>query len=36
MSTQTVEKELVQLEKQFWQALKDKDVEAAMRLTDDT
>jgi hypothetical protein len=36
MTTQTVEKELVQLEKQFWQALKDKDVEAAMRLTDDT
>ena len=36
MSTQTVEKELVQLEKQFWQALKDKDVEAAMRLTDDS
>lgn len=35
MSTQAAEKELVQLEKQYWQAMKDKDVEAAIRLTDD-
>jgi hypothetical protein len=35
MSTQAVEKELVQLEKQYWQALKEKNFEAAMRLTDD-
>lgn len=35
MSTQAVEKELVQLEKQYWQAMKEKNVEAAMRLTDD-
>jgi uncharacterized protein (TIGR02246 family) len=35
MATQTVEQELVQLEKDFWQALKDQDVEAALRLTDD-
>ena len=35
MSTQTAEKELVQLEKQYWQALKEKDVETAVRLNDD-
>jgi uncharacterized protein (TIGR02246 family) len=35
MSTQAVEKELIQLEKQYWQAMKEKDVDAAMRLTDD-
>jgi hypothetical protein len=35
MSTQTAEKELVQLEKQYWQALKEKNVDAALRLTDD-
>jgi hypothetical protein len=35
MATQSVEQELVQLEKDFWQALKDQDVEAAVRLTDD-
>ena len=35
MSPQAVENELVQLEKQYWQALKEKDFEAAMRLTDD-
>ena len=33
--TQAAEKELVQLEKQYWQALKDKDAETALRLTDD-
>ena len=36
MTTTTVEKELVELEKQYWQAIKDKDTEAAMLLTDDT
>jgi hypothetical protein len=35
MATQSVEQELVQLEKDFWQALKDQDVDAAMRMTDD-
>jgi uncharacterized protein (TIGR02246 family) len=35
MGTKAIEKELVKLEKQYWQALKDGDVEAAMRLTDD-
>jgi hypothetical protein len=29
------EKELVGLEKQFWQTMKDKDVEAALKLTHD-
>ena len=31
----SVEKELLELERRYWQALKDKDVEAAMRMTDD-
>ena len=35
MATKAVEHELLALEKQYWQAIKDKDVEAAMRLTDD-
>ena len=30
-----IEKELMDLEKQYWQAIKDKDVETAMRLSDD-
>jgi hypothetical protein len=34
MATQTVEAELLDLEKRFWQALKDRDVDAATRLTD--
>jgi limonene-1,2-epoxide hydrolase len=34
MTTQTIEAELLELEKRFWQALKDKDVDAATRLTD--
>lgn len=29
------EHELIALEKQYWQAMKEKDAEAAMRLTDD-
>lgn len=32
---QAIERELLELEKQYWQAIKDKDVDAAMRLTDD-
>jgi ketosteroid isomerase-like protein len=35
MATATVEKHLLELEKQYWQAIKDKDVDAAMQLTDD-
>lgn len=34
MPTGTVEKELLELENRYWQAIKDRDVEAAMRLTD--
>jgi uncharacterized protein (TIGR02246 family) len=36
MTTTTIEKELVELETQYWQAIKDKDVDAAMQLTDET
>jgi hypothetical protein len=35
MATMTLEKELLELERQYWQAIKDKDVDTAMRLTDD-
>src|ERR1041384_8223687 len=35
MATKTLEKELLELEKQYWQAIKDKDVDTAMRLSDD-
>ena len=35
MTTTTLEKELVDMERQYWQAIKDKDVNAAMELTDD-
>lgn len=35
MDSKTVEKELVELERQYWQAIKEKDIDAAMRLTDD-
>ena len=35
MTTATVEQELLELEKDDWRAIKDKDVEAAMRLSDD-
>lgn len=31
----TIERELVNLERRYWQALKDKDVDAAMELTDE-
>jgi uncharacterized protein (TIGR02246 family) len=35
METQTIEAELLALENRYWQALKDQDVDAAMRLTDE-
>ena len=35
MTRQGVERELVELEKKYWKAIQDKDVDAAMRLTDD-
>ena len=35
MATANVEKELLALERQYWQAIKDKDADTAMRLTDD-
>jgi ketosteroid isomerase-like protein len=35
MATKTVEKELLDLEKQYWQAIKDNDIDAALRLTYD-
>lgn len=35
MADTTIAQELVRLERQYWQALKDKDVEAALALTDE-
>jgi hypothetical protein len=35
METSTIERELLSLERQYWQAIKDKDVDTALRLTDD-
>lgn len=35
MADQTLEKQLVSLENEYWQALKDKDTAAVLRLTDD-
>jgi uncharacterized protein (TIGR02246 family) len=35
MASTTAEQELVELEQEFWQAIKDNDADAAMRLTDD-
>ena len=35
MTTTTMENELVDMERQYWQAIKDKDVNAAIELTDD-
>ncbi len=32
----TVERELLDLERKYWQAIKDRDVEAALQLTDDS
>jgi hypothetical protein len=36
MESMIVEKELLDLEKQFWQSIKDGDVDTVMRLTDDS
>ena len=35
MASKSAEKELVKLERQYWQALKDRDWNAALRLSDD-
>jgi len=35
MTTATVEQELVELEHEYWRAIKDGDAKAAMRLSDD-
>lgn len=35
MAKQTVERELLELERRFWQALKDDDVDTALSMTDD-
>jgi uncharacterized protein (TIGR02246 family) len=35
MATRAVEQELLDLEQQYWQAIKNKDVDAALRLTDE-
>jgi uncharacterized protein (TIGR02246 family) len=35
MARATAEKELLELEKKYWQAMKDKDVDTVMRLTDE-
>ena len=35
MATNTIESELLALEKQYWQAIKDKDADAVMRLSDE-
>jgi len=35
MSTRDIEKQLLELERQYWQAIQDGDVDTAMRLTDD-
>ena len=35
MTDGPIEAKLIDLEKQYWQAIKDRDVPAAMRLTDD-
>jgi hypothetical protein len=35
MATRTIESELLDLEKRYWQAIKDKDADTAMRLSDE-
>ena len=35
MTSNIVEQELLALERQYWQAMKDKDADAAMRLSDE-
>lgn len=36
MERSRVERELLKLEERYWQAIQDRDVDAALRLTDDT
>ena len=36
MTPKAIEQELLELEQKFWTAMKDKDAETAMRLTDDS
>ena len=36
MATATLGQEIVELENQYWCAIRDRDLEAAVRLTDDT
>ena len=36
MTTQTIEAELLELEHKFWQAMKDRDTETMVELTDDS
>jgi hypothetical protein len=35
MATKTIEAELLDLEKRYWQAIQDQDVDVAIRLTDE-
>jgi ketosteroid isomerase-like protein len=35
MTTKPTEQDLIKLEKSYWEAIRDRDVEQAMRLTDD-
>lgn len=35
MTTTTIESELLELEEQYWQAIKNKDADTAMRLSDE-
>jgi len=35
MAYATTEKQVIELERQYWQAIKDKDIDAAMSMTDD-
>jgi uncharacterized protein (TIGR02246 family) len=35
MATRATESELIDLERQYWQAIKDRNADTAMRLTDD-
>ena len=35
MTQQTLEQDLLQLERQYWQALRDKDIDGALALTDE-
>ncbi|MBC7539984.1 MAG: nuclear transport factor 2 family protein [Bacteriovorax sp.] len=35
MANKSIEKELLSLEKQYWQAIKEKDADTAVRLSDD-